>query len=104
MDTPTGAKTKSIIVSFQGDPAEKPKWLQLWWPCHLHPARRSLGVKVPSAVTTRTSAVEKANVDPTLMEFRSEALAEKFNYEFAEKAQKLCIIPCCKPLFSAPDQ
>ena len=53
-----GSKSKSIIVSFQGDPSEKPKWLQLW-----------------------CSAVEAANVDPALAEFRHESLADKFNYE-----------------------
>jgi len=58
-----GNKSKSIIVSFQSDPAEKPKWLQLW-----------------------CSAVEAANVDPALVEFRHESLAEKFNYEFSDKA------------------
>ena len=54
-----GSKSKSIIVSFQGDPSEKPKWLQLW-----------------------CSAVEAANVDPALAEFRRESLADKFNYEY----------------------
>jgi len=57
-----GSKSKSIIVSFQGDPSEKPKWLQLW-----------------------CSAVEAANVDPALAEFRHESLADKFNYEYSEK-------------------
>ena len=31
------------------------------------------------------SAVEAANVDPALAEFRHESLAEKFNYEYSEK-------------------
>jgi len=58
-----GSKSKSIIVSFQSEPSEKPRWLQLW-----------------------CSAVEAANVDPALIEFRHESLAEKFNYEFSDKA------------------
>ena len=49
-------------MSFQSDPSEKPKWLQLW-----------------------CSAVEAANVDPALAEFRHESLADKFNYEYSEK-------------------
>ena len=56
-----GSESKSIIVSFQGDPSEKPKWLQLW-----------------------CSAVEAANVDPALAEFRRESLTDKFSYEYSE--------------------
>ena len=59
-----GSKSKSIIVSFQGDPSEKPKWLQLW-----------------------CSAVEAANLDPALAEFRHESLADKFNNEYSEKVR-----------------
>ena len=59
-----GSKSKSIIVSFQGDPSEKPKWLQLW-----------------------CSAVEAANLDPALAQFRHESLADKFNNEYSEKVR-----------------
>ena len=34
-----GTKSKSIIVSFQSDPTEKPKWLQLWCGPPRKPAR-----------------------------------------------------------------
>ena len=56
-------KEKAIVVSFMEQPAEKKAWLTLW-----------------------TSAVAGENVDPAFKEYRDEALAEKFNADYAEAA------------------
>lgn len=56
-------KEKSIVISFIERPSEKKAWLTLW-----------------------TSAVAGENVDPAFKEYRDEALAEKFNNDYAGDA------------------